>query len=72
MATLPTPEQCASEILAIFVCHFGLLAGDILRRNNFLTFGYRETTAQRISTQACNLPLRTDGLSYSPVANRIV
>ncbi len=37
MATLPTPEQCAREILAIFVWHFGLLAGDVLRRNNFLT-----------------------------------
>jgi len=37
MATLRTPEQCAREILAIFVWHFGLLAGDVLRRNNFLT-----------------------------------
>ena len=45
MTTLPTPEQCAREILAIFVWHFGLLAGDVLRSNNFLTLwpqrGYR-------------------------------
>jgi len=45
MATLPTPEQCAREILAIFVWHFGLLAGDVLPHNNFLTLwpqrGYR-------------------------------
>ncbi len=37
MATKPTPEKCAREILAIFVSHFGLLAGEVLRRNNFLT-----------------------------------
>jgi hypothetical protein len=45
MAQLPTPEQCAREILTIFVWHFGLLAGEVLRRNNFLTLwskrGYR-------------------------------
>jgi len=45
MATLRTPEQCAREILAIFVWPFGLLAGDLLRSNNFLTLwpqrGYR-------------------------------
>ena len=45
MATLRTPEQCAREILAIFVWHFGLLAREVLRRNNFLTLwqqrGYR-------------------------------
>jgi hypothetical protein len=45
MATLPTPEQCAREILAIFVWHFGLLAGEVLRNNDFLTLwpqrGYR-------------------------------
>ncbi len=44
-ATLSTPEQCAREILAIFVWHFGLLAGEVLRRNSFLTLwpqrGYR-------------------------------
>jgi len=45
MATLRTPEQCAREILTIFVWHFGLLAREVLRRNNFLTLwqqrGYR-------------------------------
>ena len=45
MTTLPTPETCAREILAIFVWHFGLLAGDVLRRKDFLTLwpqrGYR-------------------------------
>lgn len=45
MVTLPTPEQSAREILAIFVWHYGLLAGDVLRSNSFLTLwpqrGYR-------------------------------
>ena len=45
MATLPTPEQCARAILDIFVLHFGLLAGEVLPRKNFLTIwpqrGYR-------------------------------
>ncbi len=45
MTTRPTPEKCAHEILAIFVWHFGLLAGEVLRRKNFLTLwpqrGYR-------------------------------
>jgi len=45
MATLATPEQCAREILAISVWHFGLLAGDIVHSKNFLTLwsqrGYR-------------------------------
>ena len=45
MAALATPEKCAREILAIFVWHFGLLAGEVLRRKNFLTLwpqrGYR-------------------------------
>ena len=35
MATLPTPEQCARAILAIFVSHYGLRPGDVLRKNNF-------------------------------------
>jgi hypothetical protein len=37
MPTRPTPEKCAREILAIFVFHFGLLAGGVLRRNSFFT-----------------------------------
>jgi len=45
MATLPTPEQCAHAILAIFVAHYSLRPGDVLRRKNFLTLwplrGYR-------------------------------
>ena len=45
MATLPTPEQCARAILAIFASHYGLRPGDVLRRNNFSTLwpqrGYR-------------------------------
>lgn len=43
--TLPNAEQCAGAILAIFVWHFGLLAGDVRRNDNFLTLwqqrGYR-------------------------------
>lgn len=45
MAILRTPEQCAHAILDIFVLHFGLLAGEVLPRKNFLTIwpqrGYR-------------------------------
>ena len=36
MATLPTPEETAREILKIFVGHFKCRAGDVLRVNNFL------------------------------------
>jgi hypothetical protein len=36
MATLPTPEQTAREILSIFVEHFKSRPGDVLRSNNFL------------------------------------
>jgi hypothetical protein len=36
MVTLPTPEQCATAILAIYVWHFGLLAGDVLFSKSFL------------------------------------
>ncbi len=36
MATLPTPEETAVEILAIFVGHFKCRAGVVLRINNFL------------------------------------
>jgi hypothetical protein len=45
MTTLPTPEKYAREILAIFIWHFGLLAGEALPRKNFRTLwpqrGYR-------------------------------
>ena len=45
MAKQPTPEKCAREILAIFVWHFGMLTGEVLRRKSFLTLwpqrGYR-------------------------------
>ena len=44
-STQPTPELCAGAILAIFVWHFGLLAGDVRRNDSFLTLwqqrGYR-------------------------------
>jgi hypothetical protein len=36
MPTLPTPEDTAREILAIFVGHFHCRAGDVLRTSNFL------------------------------------
>ena len=45
MSTLPTAEQCARAILAIFVSHFGLRPGEVLPRRNFETIwpqrGYR-------------------------------
>ena len=36
MATLPTPDQTAREILSIFVEHFKSRPGAVLRINNFL------------------------------------
>lgn len=36
MATLPTPEETAREILSIFVGHFNSRPGHVLRINNFL------------------------------------
>jgi hypothetical protein len=41
VAARPTTEQCAREILAIFVSHYGLRPGDVLRRNNFDTLWSR-------------------------------
>jgi len=45
MATLLTPEQCAGAILAIYVWHFGFLAGDVLLSKSFFALwqkrGYR-------------------------------
>lgn len=35
MATLPTPEETARNILAIFVEHFKCRSGQVLRINNF-------------------------------------
>jgi hypothetical protein len=37
MAAIPTPEQCARAILAIFVTHFGLRPGEVLPRKTFQT-----------------------------------
>ncbi len=36
MATLPTHEEVAGEILSIFVGHFNCRPGEVLRTNNFL------------------------------------
>jgi hypothetical protein len=36
MATLPSPERTAREILSIFVGHFKSRPGHVLRFNNFL------------------------------------
>lgn len=36
MATLPTHEEIAGEILSIFVGHFNCRPGEVLRTNNFL------------------------------------
>ena len=36
MATLPTPQELAQEILDIFVSHFKARTDDVLRVNNFL------------------------------------
>lgn len=41
MATLPTPEQTAREILSIFVEHFKSRPGHVLRINNFLAVWHR-------------------------------
>ena len=45
MTAIPTPEECARAILAIFVSHFGLRPGEVLHRKSFLTLwpqrGYR-------------------------------
>ncbi len=36
MATVPTREEIAREILSIFVGHFNCRPGEVLRINNFL------------------------------------
>lgn len=41
MATLPTPEEVAAEILAIFVHHFNCRPGQVLRINHFLAVWHR-------------------------------
>jgi len=71
MPTRPTPEQCAREILAIFVSHFGLLAGEVLRRNSFLTLwpqrGYSAPdfeTGLQFAIESGWLELLPDGNSY--------
>lgn len=71
MATQPTPEQCAGAVLAIFVWHFGLLAGDVRRSDSFLTLwqqrGYRpkdlEAGLQYAAIRGW-LKLLPDGKSY--------
>ena len=71
MVTLRTPEQCAREILAIFVWHYGLLAGEVLRRNNFLTLwpqrGYSSENFKagvQFAIENLWLELLPDGNSY--------
>ena len=71
MATQPNPEQCAGAILAIFVWHFGLLAGDVLPSNNFLTLwpqrGYRSadlTAGLQFAMESGWLELLPGGNSY--------
>lgn len=45
MAAIRTAEHCARAILAIFVSHYGLRPGEVLRRKSFATLwpqrGYR-------------------------------
>lgn len=69
--TQPTPEQCAGAILAIFVWHFGLLAGDTLRPDSFLTLwqqrGYRPKdfdVGVQFAIERRWLELLPDGKSY--------
>ena len=71
MATLPTPEQCAREILAVLVWHFGWLAGDVLRRNSFLTLwqqrGYSSSDFEagvQFAVERGWLEVLPDGKSY--------
>lgn len=71
MAALPTPEQCAREILAISVWHFGLLAGDAMYSKNFLALwaqrGYRPAdfdTGLYFAVESGWLELLPGGHSY--------
>ncbi|MBK5104750.1 MAG: hypothetical protein JJE42_10925 [Burkholderiales bacterium] len=71
MATRPSPEKCAREILAIFVSHFGLLAGEVLRRNSFITLwpqrGYSAKDFEaglQFAIESGWLELLADGKSY--------
>lgn len=71
MATLPTPEEAAVAILAIFVQKFNLRPGDSLRVNNFyanwayqgLAFGDLEPGLQHALTQGW-IESQPDGESY--------
>jgi hypothetical protein len=76
MATLPTPEQCARAILAIFVTHFGLRPGEALPRKNFLTLwpqrGYRPKdfkSGLQFATESGWLELLPGGKSYRLTKN---
>ena len=66
-----TPEQYAHAILDIVVLHFGLLAGDVLPRENFLTIwpqrGCRPKDFRvglQFATESGWLELLPDGKSY--------
>lgn len=71
MATLPTPEEAAVAILAIFVRHFNLRSGEVLRENSFstiwytrgLAFGDLESGLQHALTQGW-IEIQPDGESY--------
>ena len=70
-STQPTPELCAGAILAIFVWHFGLLAGDVRRSDSFLTLwqqrGYRPKDFKaglQFAIERGWLELLPDGKSY--------
>jgi hypothetical protein len=71
MATHPTSEQCAREILAVFIAHYGLRPGEVLRRNSFLTLwpqrGYRPKDFKaglQFAIESGWLELLSDGKSY--------
>jgi len=71
VATRPTIEQCAREILAIFVSHYGSRPGEVLRRTSFLKLwpqrGYRPKDFGAGITFAVEsgwLELLPDGGSY--------
>jgi hypothetical protein len=76
VATRPTTEQCAREILAIFISHYGLRPGDVLRRNSFDTLwpqrGYRPKdfhAGLKFAVENGWLELLPDGKSYRLTKN---
>ena len=71
MAILPSPEQCARAILAIFVSHYALRPGDVLRRTSFSTLwpqrGYRPKDFKiglQFAIESGWLELIPDGSTY--------